>query len=93
MVNVPKYNTSPGRGIENVTLRDIRYSGQGSPGAARIGGYDGGRRVRNVVIDNVTVGGRPLTGPMSNVLDIEPHVEGVRFIVRESGPVPQPIRR
>jgi hypothetical protein len=80
VVHVPKYNTSPGRGIENVTLRNIAYSGQGMASASRIGGFDAGRRVRNIVIDNVTVGGKPLTGPQPNVLDIEPHVEGVRFV-------------
>jgi hypothetical protein len=80
VVHVPKYNTSPGRGIENVTLRNIAYSGQGMASASRIGGFDAGRRVRNIVIDNVTVGGRPLTAAQPNVLDIEPHVDGVRFV-------------
>lgn len=75
----PKYNTSPGRGIENVTLRNISFSGKGSPSAARIYGYDAQHKVKGVVIDNVTVAGKRISGPEANVLDIGPHVEGVTY--------------
>ena len=75
----PKYNTSPGRGIENVTLRNISYTGKGSPSASVIYGYDPGRQVRNIVIDNVTVAGKRLTGAAPNLLDIGPHASGVTF--------------
>ncbi|KQZ43185.1 glycosyl hydrolase family 28 protein [Duganella sp. Root1480D1] len=75
----PKYNTSPGRGIENVTLRNISYTGKGSPSASLIYGHDTGRQVRNIVIDNVTVAGKRLTGPASNLLDIGQYVSGVSF--------------
>jgi len=79
VVNTAKYNTSPGRGIENITLRNVSHSGKGSPSASRIAGHDAGRRVRNIVLDNVTVGGKRLTGAESNVLDIGSHVDGVSF--------------
>jgi hypothetical protein len=75
----PKYNTSPGRGIEEVTLRNIAYTGKGSPSASVIYGYDAGRKVSNIVIDNVTVGGRRITGPERNVLEVGPFVEGVTY--------------
>ena len=75
----PKYNTSPGRGIENITLRNISYTGKGSPSASVIYGYDQHRAVKNIVIDNVTVGGKRLTGPAQNILDIGKFVEGVTF--------------
>ena len=42
-------------------------------------GYDAQRKVKNIVIDNVTVGGRKLTAPEINVLDIGQFVEGVSF--------------
>lgn len=74
-----KYNTSPGRGIENVTLRNIHFTGQGAASASRLTGYDAQRRVRNIVIDNVTVAGQKLRGPQPNVLDIGRFVEGVTF--------------
>jgi len=74
-----KYNTSPGRGIENITLRNISFSGLGSPSASLIQGYDATRKVKNVLIDNVTVGGKRVLGPQPNVLDIGPFVEGVTY--------------
>jgi len=74
-----KYNTSPGLGIENVTLRNIHYTGRGSPGASMITGRDGARKVKNVMIENVTVGGKRLTGPEAGLLEVNEFVEGVRF--------------
>ena len=75
----PKYNTSPGRGIENITLRNISYSGKGSPSASLLAGHDANRKVRNIVIDNVTVAGKRITGAEPNVLEIGKFVEGVVF--------------
>jgi hypothetical protein len=75
----PKYNTSPGRGIENVVLRTISFTGEGAPSASVIYGYDAQHKIKNIVIDNVTVAGRKLKGAEPNVLDIGPFVEGVSF--------------
>ncbi|CAN7166615.1 hypothetical protein LJR289_000216 [Pseudoduganella sp. LjRoot289] len=75
----PKYNTSPGRGIEDITLRNVSYSGKGSPSASAVYGHDAARKVRNIVLENVTVGGKRLTGPENNVLDIGPFAEGVVY--------------
>lgn len=74
-----KYNTSPGLGVENVTLRNIHYSGRGSPSASLIAGRNAERKVKNVVIDNVTVGGKKLTRPEIGTLEINEFVEGVQF--------------
>ncbi len=74
-----KYNTSPGRGIENVTLRDVHYTGKGSPSAARITGWDGARKVKNVTIDNVTVGGKRLSAPAAGLLEVNDFVDGLHF--------------
>jgi hypothetical protein len=79
IVNTAKYNTSPGRGIEDITLRNVSYSGKGSPSASRIFGYDAGRRVKNIVLDNVTVGGKRITGPEANVLEIGAFVDSVSY--------------
>jgi ABC-type ATPase with predicted acetyltransferase domain len=74
-----KYNTSPGLGIENVTLRNIHYTGKGAPSASAITGRDANRKVKNVTIENVTVGGKRLTAPEAGVLDVNDYVEGLRF--------------
>jgi hypothetical protein len=75
----PKYNTSPGRGIENILLKNISFTGEGAPSASVMYGYDAQHKVRSIVIDNVTVGGRKLTAPEINLLDIGQFVEGVSF--------------
>ncbi|WP_457391841.1 hypothetical protein [Roseateles sp. P5_E1] len=74
-----KYNTSPGQGVENITLRNIHYSGKGSPSASLIAGRNADRKVKNVVIENVTVGGKKLTRPEMGALEINEFVEGVQF--------------
>jgi len=80
VVYTPKYNTSPGLGIENVLLRNIHYTGRGSPSAAAIGGRADGRGVHNVTIDNVTVGGKRLSKPESGLLEVNQYVDGLRFL-------------
>ena len=74
-----KYNTSPGLSVENIILRNIHYSGRGSPSASLIAGRDAQRKVKNVVIENVTVGGRKLTKANSELLEVNEFVEGVEF--------------
>jgi hypothetical protein len=74
-----KYNTSPGRGIENVVLRNVHYTGAGAPGASLIAGRDGERMVRGVLLDNVTVGGRRIDGIEPGLLEVNDHVDGLRF--------------
>lgn len=53
----PKYDRKPGAGIENVTFRNITYSGIGENPSV-IKGYDNERMVRNVVFDNCFINGR-----------------------------------
>lgn len=54
-----KYGLAPGRGVENVVIRNIRFKG-GDINRSVIGGYSAERMVRGVTIDNVTLGGKPL---------------------------------
>lgn len=74
-----KYNTSPGKRIENITLRNIAFTGKGSPSASLIAGYDQDHTVGDIVLDNVTVGGRKITGPAAGVLEIGPFVGHVIY--------------
>lgn len=83
-----KYCTSPGRGIENVTFRDIAYSGTRAAQSMIIG-YDDARPVRNVAFENLTINGARIadgmekpawfkTADMAGIF-IGDHVEGVEF--------------
>lgn len=73
-----KYNTSPGRGIRHVVLRNVRYSGAGMPSASLIQGYDAQRGVDDVLLDNVTIAGRRIDLHDPETVKIGPFATNVR---------------
>lgn len=58
-----KYCHRPGRGIEDITLRNIGYTGQ-EPNISVIAGYDDCHMVRNVTFKNFTINGRLISDDM-----------------------------
>ncbi|KAM6515682.1 hypothetical protein FALCPG4_013898 [Fusarium falciforme] len=58
-----KYNTSPGRGIRNVVVRNLNYNGEGSI-TSLFSGYDTERTISNVTFYNLTVNGQVITDSM-----------------------------
>ena len=52
----PTYDKQPGRGIEDVTFRNITYNGLGE-NPSLIKGFDKERGVKNVTFDNVIING------------------------------------
>jgi hypothetical protein len=85
-----KYNTSPGKGIENIYFKDITYNGN-KANISVIAGYDETRGIKNVLFENLRINGKVIadnmpgkpgfykTGDMANIL-VGEHVEGLRFI-------------
>lgn len=85
-----KYNTSAGKGIENIYFKNISYHGA-KPNLSIITGYDESRTIRNIVFENLIINdvlitdtmlGKPgwyKTGDMANFF-IGEHVEGIKFI-------------
>ena len=73
-----KYNTSPGRGIQHVVLRNVSYSGEGMPSASVIGGYDARRGVDDVLLDNVTIAGRKIDLRDPDLVQVGPFATNVR---------------
>ena len=55
--------TAPGRGIENITLRNIAYTGE-MPNMGIIAGYDQSRMVKNIRFENFTINGKVITDDM-----------------------------
>ncbi len=55
----PKYCTAPGRGVEDITLRGIRYYGQ-QPNLSVINGYDEQRKVRNIRFEGLKINGNTI---------------------------------
>lgn len=58
-----KYCTAPGRGVENVTFRNIRYRGD-TPYLSVINGYSEDRKVKNVVFEGLKINGRAIYDDM-----------------------------
>lgn len=72
-----KYCSAPGRGIENVTLRNITCPTLADLRPSSIEGYDAERRIRGVVLDNVRIGGRKLRN--SEGIRTNAFVDDIRF--------------
>jgi len=85
-----KYNTSPGKGIENIYFKDISYNGNRA-NLSIITGYDEARQIKNITFENLRINGKVIsdkmpdkpawykTGDMANIL-IGEHVDGIKFI-------------
>ena len=52
-----KYCTAPGRGVEDITFRNVRYTGA-TPYMSVINGYNEERKVRNIVFEDLKINGR-----------------------------------
>jgi hypothetical protein len=83
-----KYNTSPGRGIENVYFKNITYNGSHAENSV-IAGYDDIRNVKNVVFENLVINGTLISDQMTKPgwyktsdmarFFVGEHVEGLVF--------------
>lgn len=84
-----KYCTAPGRGVENVTFRNIYYSGE-APNMSVIAGYDTGRTVKGVTFEGLEINGKRIFDDMPgkpkwySTADYVPmfvgnHVKGMKF--------------
>lgn len=54
-----KYDKAPGRGIEDITFRNITYNGIGE-NPSLIKGIDSNRKVKNVLFENVMINGQQM---------------------------------
>ncbi len=60
-----KYCTAPGRGVENVTFRNIRYKGT-KPSLSIVNGYDNERKVKGIIFEGIKINGRLLHDNMED---------------------------
>lgn len=68
-----KYSHAPGRGIERITVRNVRFKG-GDVNRPVIAGYAQDRAVRGVTIENLTIGGKRIR---RSDIDVGPFVDGL----------------
>lgn len=74
----PSYNKQPGRLIDRILFRDVRYVGEGDE-PSQIKGYDRLRRVRNVTFEGLTRNGGIVLSPAAGNIVIGAHTTGVVF--------------
>ena len=85
-----KYCTAPGRGVENVTFRNIRYYGE-QPYLSIINGYNEERKVKGITFEGLKINGRAIYDTMPGkpgyyaTTDMVPifvgnHVEDIKFV-------------
>ena len=74
-----KYNTSAGRGIEKIAFRNVSYAGEGMPSASVIFGVDANRMVRDVLIENLVIGGKKILDAKNGDIEIGPFAEHIQF--------------
>jgi len=58
-----KYCTASGRGVEDVTFRNVRYTGT-TPNLSIINGYDQDHMVRNITFEGMKINGQPIYDDM-----------------------------
>jgi hypothetical protein len=98
-----KYATAAGRGIENVTFKNLSYRGSRA-NISIIEGFDGTRGIRNIAFENLTINDRLISWQMEKpaghytIADmariyVGPHVEGVEFLPPGGAKQPPPPAR
>ncbi len=71
-----KYNTGPGRGIENVYFKNIYYNGA-NLSASIINGLDSNHTVRNIIFENVVINGKKIKDKKSAAIKTGPLLRAV----------------
>lgn len=73
-----KYNTGPGRGIENIYFKNIHYTGANLAQSV-IKGYDAAHAVKGIVFENLVINGKKITKATDADISIGSFVSDVRF--------------
>ena len=73
-----QYNTGPGRGVQNIYFKNIRYTGN-SAGSSIINGLDGTHMVQRITFDNVQINGKHVTNAASANIKTGAFVKQVTF--------------
>jgi hypothetical protein len=78
VVNNAKYNTGPGRGIENVSFKDICYTGT-NLNPSVIKGLDAAHAIKNITFENLTINGKEVKNSASANIKVGEFVKEVSF--------------
>lgn len=78
VIEHPKYTTGPGRGIENVTFKNVTYNGDADNGSV-IAGFDSTRLVKDIKFENLQINGKLIMDAASANFKIGKFVKDVKF--------------
>lgn len=78
VIEHPKYTSGPGRGVENITFRNVSYHGSADNGSV-IAGFDSARIVRNIKFQNLQINGKLIMDAASANFKIGTFVKDVKF--------------
>jgi hypothetical protein len=91
----PTYNTSIGRGIESVFVKNLSYDG-GNASTAMMLGYDAEHAIKDVTFQNFTVNGKVISDTSGKPrwfktsdmvpMHVNEHVTGLRFLDSATAP-------
>lgn len=73
-----KYATAPGRGIQDVLVKNVSYEGNNA-NISIITGYDEARAVKNVVFENLRINDQFIKDADMGRFHVGEHVEGLEF--------------
>ncbi|MBA0884949.1 glycosyl hydrolase family 28 protein [Flavobacterium undicola] len=73
-----KYSGAPGRGIENISLKNIQYNGN-SANPSLIYGYDKDRILKNITIENLKVNGKTMLNTKDAEIKIGDFTKNILF--------------
>jgi hypothetical protein len=78
VVHNPKYNTGPGRGIENIHFNNISYTGT-NLNPSLIKGLDAQHGIKNISFENLTINGKEVKDAAAANIKIGAFVKDVKF--------------
>lgn len=71
-----KANTKPGRGIENVLIRNVSFDGEGMPGRSIITGMPPGTEIKDLKIENLHIENNLISSAEEAEVKVGPYVSG-----------------
>ncbi|WP_442795956.1 glycosyl hydrolase family 28 protein [Pelobium manganitolerans] len=78
VVNNEKYNTGPGRGVENIRFKNIFYKGLNLMGST-IDGIDNQHHIKGITFENLNINDKLILKPEDGFIKIGAHVSEISF--------------
>ena len=72
------YNPAPGKAVENIVFRNVRYDGD-NVNPNRIYGFDEERRVTSITFEGLFINGKPVLNAEQGHFDINGYTDGIAF--------------